>query len=139
MQISQIITHPSVLSWLAHVLLPYATKFISVFPTPFAQIQACLLRKESLLLPLTCIHLSSFLPQIVSLEPLSNNLAINFVKIPFVRMLDDPSAGHQPTWQSCCSSWANFFNIATLLPKWTYSNASELFFIIFSLALATDC
>jgi len=25
--------------------------------------------------------------------------------MPFVKMLDDPSAGHQPTWQSCCLAW----------------------------------
>lgn len=93
--------------------------------------------KESLLPPFTCIHHSSFLLlpssfQIVSLKPLSNNLAINFVKMSFVKMLDDPSDGHQPTWQSCCFPWANFFNTATLLTKWTYSNASELFSNLFT-------
>lgn len=69
--------------------------------------------------------------QIVSLKQLSNNLSISFVK-----MLDDPSARHQPTWQSYFLAWPTKYS--------HYTTQVDLFkcqgdFVIFSLAITIDC
>lgn len=78
-------------------------KVLSKFTLLFVQILASLLRQEGLI---TCISVQhSALPKLSIVQPLSNNLEISFVKMPFAKMLNDPSAGHQPTWQICSLAW----------------------------------